>query len=85
MLSAMSVLNASAQRGQDDMRGFAGRARLEMHHPAKHSALQLLAATRWPTAQSIGLSGQLYGWRTRTASLKAAKLVLFPHVPQGAV
>ena len=55
VLSAMSALNASAQRGQDDMRGFAGRARLEMHHPAKHSALQLLAATRWPTAQSIGL------------------------------
>ena len=29
-------------------------------------------------------SSQLYGWRTRTASLKAAKLVHFPHVPQGA-
>ena len=27
VLSAMSALNASAQRGQDDMRGFAGRAR----------------------------------------------------------
>ena len=39
VLSAMSALNASAQRGQDDMRGFAERARLEMHHPAKHSAL----------------------------------------------
>ena len=39
VLSALSALNASAQRGQDDMRGFAGRARLEMHHLAKHSAL----------------------------------------------
>ena len=46
VLSAMSALNASAQRGQDDMRGFEGRARIETHHPAKYSALELLAATR---------------------------------------
>ena len=52
--SAMSALNASAQCGQDDMRGFAGRARIETHHAAKHSALELLAATRCLTAFTNG-------------------------------
>ena len=61
VLSAMSALNASAQRGQHDMRGFAGRARIETHHPAKHSALELEAATRWPTAQAIGLRASCTG------------------------
>ena len=55
VLWAMSALNASAQRGQDGMRHPAGHARIETHHPAKHSALELLAATRWPTAFTSGL------------------------------
>ena len=61
VLSAMSALNASAQRGQDDMRGFAGRARIETHHPAKHSALESLAATRWRTAFTNGLRASCTG------------------------
>ena len=61
VLSAMSALNASAQRGQDDMRGFAGRARIETHHPAKHSALELEAATRWRTAFTSGLRASCTG------------------------
>ena len=61
VLSAMSALNASAQRGQDDMRGFAGRARIETHHPAKHSALESLAATRWRTAFTSGLRASCTG------------------------
>ena len=61
VLSAMSALNASAQRGQDDMRGFAGRARIETHHLAKHSALELLAATRWPTIFTSGLRASCTG------------------------
>ena len=61
VLSAMSALNASAQRGQDDMRGFAGRARIETHHPAKHSALELLAATRWRTAFTSELRASCTG------------------------
>ena len=61
VLSVVSALNASAQRGQDDMRGFAGRARIETHHPAKHFALELLAATRWPTAQAIGFQASCTG------------------------
>ena len=65
VLSAMSALNASAQRGHDDMRGFAGRARIETHHPAKHSekdsALELEAATRWRTAFTSGLRASCTG------------------------
>ena len=61
VLLAMSALNASAQRGQDDMRGFAGRARIETHHPAKHSALELEAATRWRTAFTSGLRASCTG------------------------
>ena len=83
VLSAMSALNASAQRGHDDMRGFAGRARIETHHPAKHSALESLAHGDDSLAHRIHqrTSSQLYGWRTRTAGLKAAKLETVPHVP----
>ena len=76
VLSAMSALNASAQRGQHDMRGFAGRARIETHHPAKHSALGLVATEKLACRTSHRISSQLYGWRTRTASLKAANLKL---------
>ena len=61
VLSAMSALNASAQRGQDDMRGFAGRARIETHHPSKHSALRLEATTRWRTAFTSGLRASCTG------------------------
>ena len=72
VLSAMSALNASAQRGQDDMRGFAGRARIETHHPAKHSALELLAATRWPTAQRPRDFKPAVGIPTRGAPVQRA-------------
>ena len=61
VLWAMSALNASAQRGQDDMRGFAGRARIETHHPSKHSALELEAATRWRTAFTSELRASCTG------------------------
>ena len=61
VLSAMSALNASAQCGHDDIFGFCSRAELETHHPAKHSALELEAATRWPTAQAIGLRASCTG------------------------
>ena len=61
VLSAMSALHAPYQRGQDGMRGFAGRARIEADHPAKHSALESLAATRWLTAFTSGLRASCTG------------------------
>ena len=54
VLSAMSALNASAQRGQDDMRGSAGRARIEAHYPVKHSADELELARSWRAALATG-------------------------------
>ena len=85
VLSAMSALNASAQRGQDDMRGFAGRARIETHHPAKHSALESLAATRWPTAQATGFQASCTGGAPVQRAWKPCKVERVPHVPQGTV
>ena len=46
VLSAMSALHAHRQRGHEDVFGFSSEAEIETHHPAKHSALELLAATR---------------------------------------
>ena len=61
VLSAMSALNASAQCGQDDMHGFAGRARIETHHPAKHSALEAEAAKSWRAGLTSGFQASCTG------------------------
>ena len=84
-LSAMSALNASAQRGQDDMRGSAGRARIETHYPAKHSADELELCEKLACRTGHRLSSQRYGWRTRTAGLQPTKELRLPsmrrHLP----
>ena len=71
--SAMSALNASAQRGQDDMRGFARRARIETHHAAKHSAPEAEAAKSWRAVLTSGFQASCTGagWLTRTAGLQS--------------
>ena len=62
VLPAMRALNESAQHGQDDMRSFAGRVRIETNHPAKHSsALELEAVTRWRAAFTSGLRASCTG------------------------
>ena len=53
-LSMTSALHASHQRGEDDMRCFAGRARIETHYPAKHSADELELARSWRAALATG-------------------------------
>ena len=61
VLSAMSALHAHRQRGHEDVFGFCSRAETETHHPAKHSALESLAATRWRTAFTNGLRASCTG------------------------
>ena len=60
-LPATSALNASHQCGQDDMHGFAGRARLETHHAAKHSACRVKATKSWRAALTSRLRASCTG------------------------
>ena len=81
------AVGASAQRGEDDMRGFAGARACSNRNAPSFQAFCSPARGNDSLAHRIHqrISSQLYGWRTRTASLKAAKLDFFPHVPPGAV
>ena len=61
VLSATSALSAHRQRGHEDIRGFAWRARIETRYPSKHSALRLEATTRWRTAFTSGFRASCTG------------------------
>ena len=46
------------QRGHDDVFGFSSEAEIEMHYPAKHSALKLKEATRTLSSPPLGADVQ---------------------------